>query len=175
MLWPRRGEQEALSHPFGRPQWPSPPLSSPLLPPPIHILATPFLPHTCIIDCIAHLIAIYGARLVCVVVFENFLAIENLRTEVTHSSSELVPSLVHFHFTSTLVLSSHLPRLNLLPEVMKLLQVQSPRAICLEEGGQGYRAHSKILLAWEQTFYGGCARDVLYRRALPRISTLALT
>lgn len=94
--------------------------------------ASPFLPSTCIIDSISHLIAIDGARLVCVIVFEDFLAIENLRTGHTQSLNQ--PSFSFPHFT----LSSHLPGLDLFPEMMELLQVQPPRSICLEEEGQGY-------------------------------------
>lgn len=40
-------------------------------------------PSTCVIDCISHLVAVDGTRLVCVIVFENSLAIENLQTGVT--------------------------------------------------------------------------------------------
>lgn len=45
-------------------QWPSAPLPFLLPPAPARILATLFLPHTCVIDCISHLIAVDGAGLV---------------------------------------------------------------------------------------------------------------
>lgn len=54
-----------------------------LSPHPGHPLRAP-CPGTCIVDCISHLIAVDGAGLVGVIVFENFLAIEKLRSEVTH-------------------------------------------------------------------------------------------
>lgn len=53
----------------------------------------------------------------------------------TKPQTQPPPSLPH------LVPSPHLPGFDLLPEVMELLQVQPPRAICLEEG-QGYRVHT---------------------------------
>jgi hypothetical protein len=56
----------------------SPP--SPFPPALVCVLATPFPPGTCIVDCVSHLIAVDGAGLVCVIMFEDFLNIENSRT-----------------------------------------------------------------------------------------------
>lgn len=82
--WERKARSPLSFLSLVGPKWPHPPLPFLLPPAPVRILATPFLPHTCVIDCISHLVAVDGAGLVCVIVLENFLAIENLRTGVAH-------------------------------------------------------------------------------------------
>ena len=91
--------------PASWPHWPgkgdtSPPLSTKTLVVTHPILLSqlsglhlmPSAPSTCIVDRVSHLIAIDGAGMICVIVFEDFLRIENSKIAVTHNPKLTLPT-----------------------------------------------------------------------------------